>query len=191
MARSLNQRIRFEILRRDGHTCRYCGAKAPDVTLVIDHVIPVSLGGTDEPGNLVTSCHGCNAGKGSSSPDAPLVQDVQEDALRWAKAMQAAQELAERQGERGDEVCSKFQAHWSGYTYRPSGEPVPLPFDWRPRLLDLVRGPGLTSRDLAEAIDLTMGAPRVRDEFTYCIGILRNKLTARQVIARQMIEDGF
>jgi 5-methylcytosine-specific restriction endonuclease McrA len=30
------RRLRFEILRRDGHTCRYCGAQAPDVPLTVD-----------------------------------------------------------------------------------------------------------------------------------------------------------
>lgn len=190
MARTTNKRTRFEVLRRDGHACRYCGGKPPAVVLVVDHVVPVALGGTDDPSNLVAACADCNMGKGSSSPNAPLVQDVQDDALRWALAMQAAQELAERQHDRGEEVCAKFEAQWNSYTYQPSGDRVPLPSDWRPRLLELVRGPGLTGRDLIEAVDLTMGAPRVRDEFTYCVGILRNRLAARQAIAREMIDEG-
>ncbi|MEJ7724319.1 MAG: hypothetical protein WKF64_08445 [Ilumatobacteraceae bacterium] len=40
----ISRRLRFEILRRDGHTCRYCGARAPDVPLTVDHVILIEDG---------------------------------------------------------------------------------------------------------------------------------------------------
>ena len=40
---ALSKRLRYEILRRDNHTCRYCGASAPDVTLTVDHVVPCLL----------------------------------------------------------------------------------------------------------------------------------------------------
>ena len=63
--RSLSLRTRFEILKRDNSTCRYCGARAPDVVLHVDHVHPVARGGKNELENLVTSCRDCNAGKGA------------------------------------------------------------------------------------------------------------------------------
>lgn len=40
---SVSKRLRFEVLRRDNHTCRYCGSSAPEVKLTIDHVVPVAL----------------------------------------------------------------------------------------------------------------------------------------------------
>jgi hypothetical protein len=55
---------RFSVLARDNYTCRYCGRSAPEVTLHVDHIIPVAEGGTDEPANLVTACADCNEGKG-------------------------------------------------------------------------------------------------------------------------------
>lgn len=55
---------RFAVLRRDGFACRYCGAKAPDVVLHVDHVVPRSAGGSDDEGNLVSACASCNLGKG-------------------------------------------------------------------------------------------------------------------------------
>jgi 5-methylcytosine-specific restriction endonuclease McrA len=39
--------------------CAYCGAPATE----IDHVIPISLGGTGERDNLVPACRRCNAAK--------------------------------------------------------------------------------------------------------------------------------
>lgn len=59
----ISARVRFEIFERDGFTCQYCGAKAPDVELHVDHIVPVSKGGTNDPGNLVTACARCNLGK--------------------------------------------------------------------------------------------------------------------------------
>lgn len=90
---AISRRLRCEVLRRDGYTCRYRGAKAPDVALTVDHVIPEALGGTDEPSNLVTACQPCNAGKASASPDSELVEDVAADALRWQRAIQEAARL--------------------------------------------------------------------------------------------------
>ncbi len=33
---AVSKRIRFEVMRRDGNACRYCGGMAPDVKLTID-----------------------------------------------------------------------------------------------------------------------------------------------------------
>lgn len=54
---------RFRIFERDNFACKYCGAKAPDVTLEVDHVHPRAAGGTDHEDNLVTACWACNRGK--------------------------------------------------------------------------------------------------------------------------------
>ena len=59
----LSKRTRFEIFKRDGFVCQYCGNKPPNVVLEIDHINPVSKGGTDEIINLITSCYDCNRGK--------------------------------------------------------------------------------------------------------------------------------
>ena len=56
-------RTRYMVLERDGYTCQYCGAKAPRAELHIDHIVPVSKGGTSDMSNLVTACVECNLGK--------------------------------------------------------------------------------------------------------------------------------
>jgi len=55
--------MRFEVFKRDSFTCQYCGKKAPDVVLEVDHVDPISKGGKTVILNLVTSCFSCNRGK--------------------------------------------------------------------------------------------------------------------------------
>lgn len=75
--KSISKSLRFAVLRRDGFTCQYCGARPPAVELVIDHVRPVAEGGTNDPDNLLTACEPCNQGKRDKgvdlepSPNAP------------------------------------------------------------------------------------------------------------------------
>jgi len=61
--KSLSKKVRFEVFKRDSFTCQYCGRSAPDVVLEVDHIQPVSKGGSDDVINLVTSCTSCNRGK--------------------------------------------------------------------------------------------------------------------------------
>lgn len=64
MARKpISKRTRFEVFKRDGFVCQYCGAHPPDVILEVDHITPVAEGGLDDEGNLVTACFNCNRGK--------------------------------------------------------------------------------------------------------------------------------
>lgn len=113
---AVSKRLRFEVLRRDNHTCRYCGGTAPDVMLTVDHVVPMALGGSDEPSNLVAACRDCNAGKSSTPVDAQLVDDVAQDALRWARAMEQVAEL--RKSDRNARIATKFwfTGVWNNWT---------------------------------------------------------------------------
>lgn len=60
---SISARKRFEILKRDGFACHYCGRRVPQVILHVDHIVARANGGTDDPGNLIAACVGCNLGK--------------------------------------------------------------------------------------------------------------------------------
>jgi 5-methylcytosine-specific restriction endonuclease McrA len=63
MREAIHASTRFEILKRDNFTCQYCGAKAPEVVLHVDHIHPVADGGTNELLNLIAACQSCNLGK--------------------------------------------------------------------------------------------------------------------------------
>ena len=60
---AITKKIRFEVFKRDGFTCQYCGNTPPNVTLEVDHIIPKSKSGKDDINNLATSCFDCNRGK--------------------------------------------------------------------------------------------------------------------------------
>lgn len=61
--KSLTKKVRFEVFKRDGFTCAYCGSTPPNVNLEVDHIRPVSKGGGNDIDNLITSCFDCNRGK--------------------------------------------------------------------------------------------------------------------------------
>lgn len=63
-----NERRRISrraVFARDGFTCQYCGSTRQ---LTLDHVVPVSRGGSTSWENVVTSCAPCNTRKGAHMP---------------------------------------------------------------------------------------------------------------------------
>jgi len=60
----IRPKLRFKILQRDKFKCTYCGLSKDEVPLHIDHIVPVSKGGTNDEANLRTACQPCNIGKG-------------------------------------------------------------------------------------------------------------------------------
>lgn len=58
----INKAQRLRIMERDGSRCKACGS---DLDLCIDHIKPVSRGGTSEDDNLQVLCALCNGGKGN------------------------------------------------------------------------------------------------------------------------------
>jgi HNH endonuclease len=87
---ALSARVRYEVLDREAHTCRYCGRSSPVVTLHVDHVISQSswreqfgswtasqiidgleYEGVNDPKNLVASCSDCNLGKSARNGNPP------------------------------------------------------------------------------------------------------------------------
>lgn len=188
MAR-VSKRLRFEILRRDGFKCRYCGTVAGDTELRIDHVIPDSLGGPNEPSNLATSCEPCNSGKSSVPPDATVVDDVAEGALRWSKAMQQAAAALEEDFLRKRDEQGEFLGIWNRYTV--DDKPVPLPVDWAAAITRL-RSSGLTLPLIEEAAYAAMAAYNVRadNRFRYFCGVSWNMITGLQKAAIGIVVDG-
>jgi 5-methylcytosine-specific restriction endonuclease McrA len=60
---------RFRIFVRDGFRCQYCAKRLVPAQLTLDHIMPRSRGGTDDPENLAASCIPCNQRKGNRTPD--------------------------------------------------------------------------------------------------------------------------
>ena len=118
--KSLSKKTRFEIFKRDSFTCQYCGKSAPDVILVIDHILPVSKGGVSDLLNLLTSCDSCNAGKGarlisdSSSVERQISQlkEINERREQLEFLIKWKGELSKFE----DEKLSMIQKYWEDQT---------------------------------------------------------------------------
>jgi hypothetical protein len=182
----ISRRLRFEILRRDNNTCRYC--HATDLPLTIDHVIPVALGGTDEPSNLVAACKDCNAGKTSTSPSAAVVAQATDDALRWSAAMQVAAGLALDEVERVNAYISAIDAAWSRWGCDGA---IGRPGDWA-RSARHWYAAGLPVALVVDAIELAMSNRQVvhSDVWRYACGIVWKRVEKMREDASKVIAEG-
>lgn len=185
---AISKRLRFEILRRDNHTCRYCGASAPDVKLTVDHVTPEALGGRTEPANLVAACEACNSGKSSIAPDAAVVADVNSDALRWSRALEMAAAVRRTHNEMRDGYVTHFEHLWSDWHVGVEKLPVPLDDNWQSsveRFHDL----NLPADEMARAIRVAMTNNRIAPDetFRYFCGICWSVLRELQEAAADIV----
>lgn len=115
--KGLTKKQRFEVFKRDGFTCQYCGRRPPEVVLVVDHINPVANGGDNDPLNLTTSCYECNAGKGKTQlADVRPMPDVNDEnmALQQEIAEMALySQLKVQRDEWRDRVITQLQQHWA------------------------------------------------------------------------------
>jgi len=62
-ARQISQHISWEVFRRDGYACRYCGRD--NAPLTVDHLVTWEEGGPSVPENLVAADKRCNKVRGN------------------------------------------------------------------------------------------------------------------------------
>jgi hypothetical protein len=56
---------RLKVFERDGFKCTYCGKQLTRFSATLDHIQPVSKGGSNGIDNLVTACLLCNSSRGN------------------------------------------------------------------------------------------------------------------------------
>ena len=61
--RNIDNRIAWQVYRRDKFKCRYCGID--NVPLTVDHIITWESGGATHPSNLLSACRKCNKKRGN------------------------------------------------------------------------------------------------------------------------------
>jgi 5-methylcytosine-specific restriction endonuclease McrA len=62
------RQVKRATFRDCGRRCVYCGTGLGLENATLDHVIPLSRGGSHAPGNLVSACQPCNQLKGALLP---------------------------------------------------------------------------------------------------------------------------
>lgn len=126
--KTIGKTLRFEVFKRDKFTCQYCGGKAPDVVLHVDHMRPVADGGKNDIMNLVTSCAGCNGGKGARllTDDSIVerqrkqIEDLEARRQQLEMMLQWREELSKLNESVEQAVCDHLTAV-TGFTPNKSG----------------------------------------------------------------------
>lgn len=185
---AISKRLRYEILRRDNHTCRYCGRAAPAVALTVDHVLPTALGGDDAPQNLVAACADCNAGKASSNPDQPIVDQVSDDHIRWARAIKQASALMAEDLDAARRLNVEFDEIWAEELTDVMDREAWRDDDWS-ETLDNFRSRGLTQSTIIDALLRTINASHVsrNNRWRYFCGICWARLREVEDAARSLL----
>jgi hypothetical protein len=64
---SISKSVRQQVINEAGYRCEYCrtSSRLTGMPLVMDHILPSSLGGNDERENLAACCYRCNEFKGA------------------------------------------------------------------------------------------------------------------------------
>jgi 5-methylcytosine-specific restriction endonuclease McrA len=66
----LTEEIRQQVYKRDNYHCLCCGKeRRKGVSLEIDHILPIAMGGKNVPSNFQTLCRQCNGIKGVNEID--------------------------------------------------------------------------------------------------------------------------
>ena len=164
---------------RDDFQCVYCGARPAQASLHVDHIMPTSLGGSDDASNLATSCRDCNNGKASIAPDAPTVAAIDERNLRWRAALaQAAAESLDVSPELEECMAGVQDVFGEWFTVGPSE---------RDRIKEFLRD-GLPAAVIIDAAHIARrGANIPNGMFSYLVGVCRNKLRDIQMRAAEIM----
>ena len=182
----VTKRTRYEVLKRDNFTCRYC--RSTENPLKVDHVTPVALGGKDDPSNLVAACHDCNAGKSSTSPDAETVADISQRAVEWGLAIARYNEIQMADRKKRDAYLRRFDKKWSSWTI--GGDVFERPSDWKATAWQFY-GLGFPILELEDSVDIACGNRGVHPDnaFRYMCGVVWNKVTKMQDGAKALLES--
>lgn len=167
---AIGSRLRFEILRRDGFRCSYCGAKPQQRELHVDHVVAKTLGGTDTPENLASSCQDCNLGKASTTLEGPAVTAVDQRAVQYREAISSAAQIQVNLREGEDRFVGAFRENWDSRATDHDLVAPPEP-GWESGLLRFLRL-GVPEEELHALTRVAMDAHRVpgAKKWTYFCG---------------------
>ena len=173
MRKPLSKKVRFEVFKRDGFTCAYCGATPPKVILQVDHIVPVSGGGNNSIDNLVTSCQPCNIGKGKNSLTS-IPESLQEKALRIKEQEEQLQGFYKILKERDDGIESEL---WEvAQMIEPMALEKGIPRDWAKSIRYFLEQLGLYDAKYAAEIARAKFPYGGKKTFLYFCGVCHRKI---------------
>jgi 5-methylcytosine-specific restriction endonuclease McrA len=97
ISRGISPQLRNEILERNGFTCQLCGAAGGDpdpsrpgkrVRLEVDHIVPISQGGSEDRSNLRALCSVCNLSRSNVQTASESARNLLARIRRSARSVQ-------------------------------------------------------------------------------------------------------
>jgi hypothetical protein len=167
----VSKRLRFEVFKRDGFVCQYCGDHPPAVVLHVDHIVPVAEGGRNDMDNLVTACAPCNLGKSAVPLNVvpqSLADKAEEVAEREAQLLGYQQILEARRHRLDDETWRVLDILYAGSSS--------VPRDHFNSTRHFIEKLGVDA--VIDAMEVSMGNQSVRSAniFRYFCGVCWNRI---------------
>ena len=108
----VGKRKRFDVFKRDGFACQYCGATPPNAVMEVDHIVPVASGGGNGEANLITACFDCNRGKAANSLESipESLASKAEIAAEKEAQLKSYEQLLRRQTRRKEKAVKDVEA---------------------------------------------------------------------------------
>lgn len=175
---AITKKLRFEVFKRDGFVCQYCGRRPPEVILEIDHIIPKKKKGRDDFENLITACFDCNRGKGARdlkvSPEilSDKTKQLKEKELQLKEFYKYQEKIKKRTGvdiDYLDEVWHQLSEEKEGYTFTEQA---------RRQVKNLLRN--FNKYEIEEAMEIAWTRRYLKNRFAYMCGILWTKKRQRE-----------
>lgn len=95
------QGIRLQVLERDNYRCVSCATELKSSEADVHHLLPRSMGGTDELSNLVTLCDGCHAAHHPNLAGGLARRVIEKWAVRLARWLDTDGQVSEGVGNFG------------------------------------------------------------------------------------------
>jgi len=166
---SISKKLRFEIFKRDGFQCKYCGRRPPEVTLEVDHILPQKRGGKDNPENLITACFDCNRGKGAGDLKIPpdSIKERTERLKERELQLKEFYKYQEKIRKRIEADVDYLDRKW----FSLEGEEDYCFTDlYRGKIKNLLRT--FNKYEIEEAMEIAWAKPYLSNRFAYMCGIL-------------------
>lgn len=180
---AVSKRTRFEVFKRDGFTCQYCGRTPPTVVLECDHVEAVANGGSDDEANLVTSCFDCNRGKSDVplTTAAPGVRERLDREREIEEQVRQYNELLSERRRRQDDEIDEIGRYWFNQ-FEEKRDAYVFGVDRVPSIRTFLRK--LPKTEILEAVDIAHSRKPVRSTdyatWKYFCGVCWKKIRDRE-----------
>jgi hypothetical protein len=169
----ITKKVRFEVFKRDGFKCAYCGKSPPQITLEVDHIDPKSKGGKDDINNLITACFDCNRGKKNIpltkaplklSENLEVLKEQEEQIKEYRKFVK---KIEMRVNKDIEEINSIYSQSFPGWAFSDRFKQVSLK-----RFLNL-----LPKEEIKESLELAIARMKNKDKvISYFCGICWHKI---------------